>query len=549
MSKLRPNYTKPEPLGRGGRLTWNPPGRLKYMRLYPLAIGLSLLLAPGAVAQAPMTSLDSARHVLSRLAYGALPGQVEAVAREGVLKWVDRQLGFTDLRDPGLAEMESTRDILHTSAIELLAMQQRQQAQVQRAQAMGDSAARTQALDLLRQNQQEGRKDLRALLGELASVTVIRAVQSDRQLPEILADFWANHFNVFIGKNQDRPFFPEYLESTVRTHALGRFEELLISTATSPAMLLYLDNAQSVAPNVYQRVNQNAPRGLNENYARELMELHTLGVDGGYTQQDVLNVARILTGWSVDRRDGHFIFRAVAHDRGAKVVLGERFPANHGEDEGLRLLRLLASNPATMHHVSAKLCARFVADAPPDGCIDDAVRAWKRSKGDIRDVVRAIVLSPDFWAASNVQNKVKTPLEFVVSAVRALGGTADFTPRLAQRIAQLGEPLFQKQTPNGYGESQEDWVNSGALLARMNFAVQLASGRLPGVVVDLEGVVPLTADRGALVERINQSILSGAMTEHTRTVILRQLADVADPQAARMLAVGLTLGGPEFQRQ
>ncbi len=457
-----------------------------------LSLGLGLLLATGAAAQAPMTSVDSARHVLNRLAYGALPGQVATVAREGVLKWVDRQLGFTDIHDPALGRLESAFDILHTSPADLQALQLKQLAQLQRAQAIGDSAARTRALGMLRQGQQGGRKDLRAFLAELSSVTVLRAVQSDQQLPEILADFWANHFNVFIGKNQDRPYVPGYLESTIRAHALGRFEELLIATARSPAMLLYLDNAQSVANGVGPRtLRPNAPRGLNENYARELMELHTLGVDGGYTQQDVINVARILTGWTVNRANGQFAFRPAAHDRDAKVVLGERFPANHGEDEGLRLLRLLAASPATMHHVSAQLCARFVADAAPDGCIDDAVRAWKQSNGDIRAVVRAIVLSPDFWAASNVQSKVKTPLEFVVSAVRALGGTTDFTPRLAQRIAQLGEPLFQKQTPNGYGESQEDWVNSGALLARMNFAVQLASRDVfPGALVDLDGVVP-----------------------------------------------------------
>jgi uncharacterized protein (DUF1800 family) len=539
-----------------------------------------------------MTAMDSARHVLNRLSYGALPGEVEAVAREGVLKWVDHQLGFTDLRDPGLQGVESAFDILHTSPGELQGLQQRQQAAVQRAQAIGDSTARMQALEMIRQNPQNGRQDLRALLAELGTVTVARAVQSERQLPEILADFWINHFNVFLGKNPDRPYFPEYLESTIRAHALGRFGDLLIATAKSPAMLLYLDNAESVAPNVdprqlaigqqmrnaagrgragriqinrrplraaprtqrldsaqLARLRQNAPRGLNENYARELMELHTLGVDGGYTQDDVINVARILTGWGVDRRDGGFLFRPEAHDWDAKRVLGQKFSANHGEDEGMRLLKLLASSPATMHHVSAQLCARFVADAPPDGCIDDAVRAWKQSDGDIREVVRAIVRSPDFWAASNVQSKVKTPLEFVVSAVRALGGTPDSTPHLAQRVAQLGEPLFQKQTPDGYGESQEDWVNSGALLARMNFAVQLASGRLPGVTIDLDGVVPLTPDHAALVDRINQAVMSGGMSAHTRDVILKQLADITDPRMARALAVGLAIGGPEFQRQ
>lgn len=294
---------------------------------------------------------------------------------------------------------------------------------------------------------------------------------------------------------------------------------------------------------------QRAPRGLNENYARELMELHTLGVDGGYSQQDVIAVARILTGWSIDRQDATFAFHAPAHDAGPKQVMGERFDAGHGEDEGLRLLHLLATAPATMHHVSAELCARFVSDVPTDGCIDDAVRAWKKSDGNIREVVRAIVHSPDFWAATNVQNKVKTPLEFVVSAVRAVNGVPDSTPRLAQQVARLGEPLFQHQTPDGYGEREQDWVNSGALLQRMNFAVQLANGRMPGVSVDLDRVVALTDDHAALIAGIDKSLLSGEMSAHTRATILKELADVPDQRQARALAVGLALGGPEFQRQ
>jgi uncharacterized protein (DUF1800 family) len=279
------------------------------------------------------------------------------------------------------------------------------------------------------------------------------------------------------------------------------------------------------------------------------MELHTLGVDGGYTQQDVINVARILTGWGIDRRDASFTFRAAAHDEDAKTVMGQPFDAGHGEDEGVRLLKMLATSPATMHHVSAQLCARFVNDVPPDGCIDDAVQAWKKSGGEIRDVVRAIIRSPDFWASANVQSKVKTPLEFVASAVRAVGGVPDSTPRLAQRVAQLGEPLFQHQTPDGYGERQEDWVNSGALLARMNFAVQLASGRVAGVAVDLDRVVSATDDHAALVTAVDHAILGGAMTAQTRQTILKELADVPDPRAARALAVGLAIGGPEFQRQ
>jgi uncharacterized protein (DUF1800 family) len=298
-------------------------------------------------------------------------------------------------------------------------------------------------------------------------------------------------------------------------------------------------------------IQARMPKGINENYARELLELHTLGVEGGYTQQDVGDVARIFTGWSVERplQGGGFVFNEWAHDRSNKTVLGTEFPAGHGLDEGERLLRMLASHPSTMHFVSAKLCARFVSDLPPDGCTDEAVRAWKRSDGDIREVLRAIVRSPDFWAPAAIGAKVKTPLEFVVSAVRAVGGVPDTTPRLAGAVARLGQPLYLQTAPTGYPESQEDWVNSGALLNRMNVAVALAANRLPGVHVDLGAVLPATTDHAALVHAVDRLILGGRMSEQTRRVIREQLADVRDPLQARALAVGLALGGPEFQRQ
>ena len=554
-------------------------------RLLPL-LGLGFRLASPMPAQAPMTAIDSARHVLNRLAYGAAPDEIEAIARDGVIKWVDRQLGFSDIRDPGLAAIENTYEVFKVSRAEMSDMLQKNQGKVQRAQAITDSATRQRIIDELRMEQQGNRRSLQALIGELQAVTLVRAVRSDRQLDEILADFWTNHFNVYLNKNQDRAYFADYLETTIRGHALGKFEDILVATAKSPAMLFYLDNAQSVAdgsdarpaagrggragragfpvrrPGVFppngidpmspagqQAARQRAPHGLNENYARELMELHTLGVDGGYTQQDVIAVARILTGWTIDRANASYVFRDPVHDDLQKVVLGQKFDAGHGEDEGMRLLKMLASEPATMHHVSAQLCARFVNDAPPDGCIDDAVRAWKKSNGEIREVVRAILHSPDFWAPVNVMSKVKTPLEFVVSALRAVHGIPDSTPRLSQRVAQLGEPLFQHTTPDGYGERQQDWVNSGALLARMNFAVQLASGSMPGTVVDLDNVVAATDDHTALVAAVDKVVLGGAMTEQTRKTILKELADMTDPRMARALAVGLAIGGPEFQRQ
>ena len=554
---------------------------------------LAVLAAVPLPAQARMTSIDSARHALNRLAYGATPGEIEAVAREGVLKWVDRQLGYSEVRDPALDDAERGFDVLHVSMADMQQMLQNNQARVARAQAQGDTAARQRMLDQLRSEQVGDRRSLQSLIAQLQAVTLVRATESDHQLDEILVDFWTNHFNVFINKGQDRAYFSDYLERTIRGHALGKFEDLLIATAKSPAMLFYLDNAESVAngtdartlqgrgrggiavrpvfgrgralfptprSGVYpadpvamaqtqQAVQQRAPRGLNENYARELMELHTLGVDGGYTQQDVNNVARILTGWTIDRRNASYTFREQVHDDQSKVVLDQKFAAGHGEDEGMRLLKMLANSPATMHHVSAQLCSRLVNDVAPDGCVDDAVRAWKKSGGEIREVVRAIVRSPDFWAPVNVRSKVKTPLEFVVSAVRAVNGVPDSTPRLAQHVGQLGEPLFQKQTPDGYGERQEDWVNSGSLLARMNFAVQLASGRMPGIAVDLDRVVALTDDHAVLVAGVDKAVLGGAMSSQTRQTILKELADVPDARMARALAVGLAIGGPEFQRQ
>jgi uncharacterized protein (DUF1800 family) len=326
-------------------------------------------------------------------------------------------------------------------------------------------------------------------------------------------------------------------------------------------MLFYLDNAQSVAPgasppfplSAMRRGGQgvrNRPTGINENYARELLELHTLGVDGGYTQHDVTEVARIFTGWSVERpaRGAGFVFRDWAHDYGEKQVLGVRF-RGEGKDEGIKLLKLLANNHATMHHVSAKLCARFVADEPPDGCVDAAVAAWQRTKGDMRAVLRAIFTSPDFWSPQAARAKVKTPFEFVVSAVRATRADLDNTPALAQVVARLGEPLYLQPAPTGYAENEAHWVNSGALLARMNAAVALAAGRLPGVTTDLDTVIPTTSDDNQLVDRVNDRLLGGTMSAHTKRVILEQLTDISDPTQARALAVGLALGGPDFQKQ
>src|SRR5256714_4275029 len=536
-------------------LTWTSVTRhYTHMRkLIALSGALSILCSFNLSAQT-LTPRDSARHVLNRLAYGPRPGEIDSVARSGVMRWIDQQLNPDHIRDDQLAQRERAFKVLQNDRSDLagryaLAIRERQQMQRERAET-GDSMA---------MRGQGPMREFRELGGEFQQLAIVRATLSERQLREVMVDFWTNHFNVFAGKGADRFLLPSYIEETIRPHALGRFEDLLIATAESPAMLFYLDNAQSIAPGssppfplaAQRRGDQGVrPTGINENYARELLELHTLGVDGGYTQQDVIAVARIFTGWSIERpqQGAGFVFRDWAHDRGNKQVLGVTF-RNAGKNEGLALLKFLANHHATMHHVSAKLCARFVADVPPDGCVDAAVAAWEHTRGDIRAVLRAIFMSPDFWAPRALDNKVKTPFEFVVSAVRATSAAPDDTPKLAQVVARLGEPLYLQPAPTGYGETEAQWVNSGALLARMNAAVALAAGRLPGAVVDLDSIVPASANTPQLIEAINQRLLGGRMSAHTKQIIAEQLSDVNDPVQARALAVGLALGGPEFQRQ
>jgi uncharacterized protein (DUF1800 family) len=529
----------------------------------------------GRLTAQSLTPHDSALHALNRLAYGPRPGEVDSVARAGVLRWIDAQLDPRKIPDPAVADAERRFDILDQSPRDLAAaFETARQERIQRQRQRPDTGA--MAADALPQPPER----IRRLVGELQDLAVVRAVLSERQLQEVMVDFWTNHFNIFAGKGADRFLTADYIEHVIRPNAFGKFADLLIATAKSPAMLFYLDNWQSVAPgaeppqlaragmggrrrfyydpmmdarrdSLRRAALDRMPKGINENYGRELLELHTLGVDGGYTQQDVIGVARIFTGWSIERpnQGGGFVFNDWAHDRGAKTVLGVAFPAGHGEDEGVRLLKLLAMQHATMHHVSWQLCQRFVADEPPDGCVDDAVAAWQRSDGDIRAVLRAIFHGPDFWATQNVAAKTKTPLEFVVSAVRAVNAYPDSTFRLAQVVARLGEPLFQHVAPDGYPETEADWVNSGALLDRMNAAVGLAAGHLPGSEVDLDALIPPVGDHAALVDAISTRVLSGAMSDHTRKVILDQLADVTDSVQARNLAVGFALGGPEFQKQ
>jgi len=323
---------------------------------------------------------------------------------------------------------------------------------------------------------------------DLAESKILRAVHSNRQLNEVLVDFRFNHFNVFIEKGADRFLTTEYEREAIRPRVLGKFRDLLEATAKSPAMLFYLDNWQSVGENTPATRGPagRQRRGLNENYGRELLELHTLGVDGGYTQKDVTETARCFTGWTINQpqRGGEFLFNPRMHDRGEKTVLGVTIAAGGGMDDGMKVLDIVAKHPSTAKFISHKLAQRFVADEPPAALVDRMAQTFLKTGGDMREVMRTLLESKEFWSVGAYRTKVKSPLQMVASAVRAVNGDVDFAFPLVNQLAQLGQPLYRKQEPTGYSNSSDAWLNSAGLVARMNFALQLADGKVPGVKVE-----------------------------------------------------------------
>ena len=323
---------------------------------------------------------------------------------------------------------------------------------------------------------------------DLMEGKLFRAIYSTHQLQELLVDFWYNHFNVFLNKGADRYLVPSYEREAIRPRVFGKFYDLLLATAQSPAMLFYLDNWQSVAPNS-GHPNAKNRRGLNENYGRELLELHTLGVDAGYTQKDVVEVARCFTGWTIagPRKGGGFEYNGKVHDTGRKVVLGHVIQAGGGMHDGLQVLKILAHQPSTAHFISLKLARRFVADDPPPSLVERMAHTFLKKDGDLREVMRTMLSSPEFWSEGAYRAKIKSPLEMVVSAVRATNADVQSAYLLANEIQKLGEPLYRKIEPTGYSSANAEWVNSSGLLGRINFAVALSDNRIPGVNVDTAG--------------------------------------------------------------
>jgi len=412
---------------------------------------------------------------------------------------------------------------------------------------------------------------------ELMQAKLLRAIYSERQLEEVMTDFWFNHFNVFIGKGADRVLITSYEQNVIRPHALGKFEDLLVATAQSPAMLFYLDNWLSVGPDSMQALgipahpgrygpyrfpprNPNAKArpnsGLNENYGRELLELHTLSVNGGYSQRDVTEVAKVFTGWTIDKPNegGNFQFDPRKHEPGPKFVLGHRIKPK-GEDEGRQVLHMLATSPQAAHFVSLKLAQRFVSDDPPPALVDRMAKTFEKKKGDIREVLSALFHSPEFWADDAYRAKIKTPLEFVASAVRATGAEVDDAMPLANQINRMGMPLYGAQPPTGYSMKAETWVSSAALLNRMNFALALTAGKVRGVKLDaaqLAGETPAPTDASLALSDLEMKLLAADVSKQTHDSIVAQTQGNSGPKPkppdASMIA-GLLLGSPEFQRR
>jgi uncharacterized protein (DUF1800 family) len=648
---------------------------------------LTISAADGNPSRKPLTDDQKIIHVLNRLGFGARPGDVEKVKAIGLQKYIDQQLNPSTVDDSIAESKVKNLEVFQMSTAEVFAKypnpaallrqleggrRGQAQAEPRSGDAVKSDAVKSDAEKMAEQQQpnadeqRERRQKLQALyreydlrpanqiLPQITANRVLRAVYSERQLQEVMVDFWQNHFNVFSGKAAVRWYIPSYERDVLRKNALGNFKDLLVGTAQHPAMLFYLDNFESVAPNAQignnnnrlqqqlkngqlnprqrerikqrqgltdaeldQRIKQmqtvgqrQRERGLNENYARELMELHTLGVDGGYTQKDIVEVARAFTGWTIadprgyrrsaadmikgneDRRlarlqraagvpddieSGEFYFNERWHDKSAKTVLGQKVDEG-GLKDGLKVIDILVKNPSTAKFIARKLAVKFVSDNPSEALVKRVAEAFSKSSGDIKTTLRALFTDKEFFAPENYRAKIKTPFELAVSSVRAIGGDTNGGPAMLAMLNKLGEVPYGYQAPTGYPDTAEDWVNTGALLERLNFAIAVASNRIPGTRVDLKGFA--SKDRSKILDAAVAGILDGDISAATRATLLKQLdqplpdvkaaADANDAmdvpnmrgggdRQARLLApsgdpevfkvVSLVLGTPEFQRQ
>jgi len=672
--------------------------------VWALLVPVGMVRAAVPDAAKGLTEDQKIIHVLNRLGFGARPGDVERVRRIGLEKYIDQQLNPSSIDDAATEAKVKGLDVFNLSTPEIFAKYpnpgallrqleggkvaqanaQRQKAGDQQQMPMvpgaqpGQPVVTAQNQDLSPDEQKARQQKLRELyvkydlkpaaqiLPQIVANRVIRDVYSEKQLQEVMVDFWQNHFNVFAGKAAVRWYIPSYERDVLRPNALGNFKDLLLGTAKSPAMLFYLDNFQNVSPNIpaprqnrgaqqlqnyirnggqltpemrdrikqqtgatdaqidqriqqmksgQQPQQQRAKRGLNENYARELMELHTLGVDNGYTQNDIIEVAKCFTGWTIadpqgyrrvaaldiegkdnrqlaklqrmpgvpdDLDSGEFFFNPGLHEGGPKMVMGQKIDEG-GMKDGLKVIDMLVDSPYTAKFIARKLANKFVSDKPSDALVQRVADAFHSSHGDIKTTLKALFTDKEFFAPENYRSKIKTPYELAISSIRALGGDTNGSPAFLAMLNKLGEVPYGYQAPTGYPDKAEDWVNTGALLERLNYAIAVASNRIPGTHVDLKPFA--STDKTQILNKAVEEILNGEISPVTKATLLKQIQQPlpevkaggdADDSAmvatnmregqqgargrqARLLepsgdpevfkVVSLVLGTPEFQRQ
>ena len=635
----------------------------------------TLVLANPVGADKKLSEEQKIIHVLNRLGFGARPGDVAKVKAIGIEKYIDRQLNPTSIDDSVAESRVKGLEVFGMSTAEIFAKYPNPGALLRALEGGRNAQAAAQANDQMSEKERQERQqklrqlyskyDLRPanqMLPQIVSNRVLRAVYSERQLQEVMVDFWQNHFNVFAGKAATRWYIPSYERDVLRKHALGNFKDLVVGTAQHPAMLFYLDNFESRSPNSGPQNNRNANRiqramrnggqlpprarqrlkdqyglndaqldqrlkemqnrpqqqqrpqaGINENYARELMELHTLGVDGGYTQKDIVEVAKAFTGWTIadprgyrrsaamtisgdenrrlnnlqrlagvpdDLESGEFFFNPRWHEGGTKTVLGQKVDEG-GVKDGLKVIDILVKHPSTATFIARKLAVKFVSDNPDEALVKRVAGAFSKSNGDIKATLKALFSDKEFFNAKNYRAKIKTPFELAVSSIRAVGGNTAAGPSMLAMLNKLGEVPYGYQAPTGYPDTAEDWVNTGALLERLNFAIAVASNRIPGTRVDLKTFEQ--KEKSKVLDAAIAQILDNDVSESTRATLLKQIeqplpevkagteTDEDDEEMpnrngnrqggrqARLLnpsgnpevfkVVSLVLGTPEFQRQ
>ena len=568
--------------------------RFRFIDLPMFAATIAFSVTGAQTTSPPVRELPADQQImqaLNRLTFGPRPGDIQKVRAVGLDNWIDQQLHPERIDDSAMEAFTRHYSVLAQDQNDLLKqyaqMQQARrtlkkdpQSELATAKTRADSAA-------IRKELQQQFGGIVQLGAQLQSERIARAVGSERQLEEVMTDFWLNHFNVYIRKGGPEVYYlADYEKNVIRPNSLGKFRDLLEAVSKSPAMLFYLDNARSIADSTHatlgslqgrgraaniarlkqlaasgrlndqqqqrlQQLMQQMPQGLNENYGRELLELHTIGVDGGYTQEDVINVARAFTGWTIKQpaQGGGFVFRPEVHDADDKLVLGHKLAGGRGMEDAEDVLDIVSRSPSTAKFIAGKLARRFVSDNPPPALVDRAAATFLKTDGDIRETLRTIITSPEFFSQAAFRSKVKSPFEVVASAMRALNAQPDSTPRTALVVAYLGQPIYGHQAPNGWPETGESWMNTGAILNRINFGMAVAAGRLPGVNISAIPALDTirSASRARQVDAVVTAILGGIASPDTRKVLEsgeNPLLANATPDDITRAAAGISADDP-----